>query len=86
MECFFDMFSVATVSGSDAEVVCCGESRGGHMKGGGLSVRPDARAFAAVDVLDHFVLDIAEDVVAESVFCFADICSNFDEEGVFLKV
>jgi len=64
--------------------VCGGESWGWYVEGCCLSVGPDASSFTAVDILDHFVLYISEDMVAFLVFLFANVCSYLDQEGIFL--
>ena len=84
MESPFYVLALATVGGYDTEVVCCAQGRCWNVEGGSLGIGPNSCSLRAVDILYNFVLHIPKDIMAFLVFCFADICSNFDEKSVFL--
>lgn len=85
VEGLLDVLALAAVGGGDAQVVRGGQGGSWDVEGDGFGVGPDSCSFFAVDVLDYFVLDVAEDVVSFLVLCGTDFGSNFDEEGVFLS-
>ncbi len=76
----FDAQALGAVRRGDADEVRGGEGGGGDVQPYGFRVGPDAGAFGAVDVLDDFVLHVAEDVVAALVFLLVDLRADVDEE------
>lgn len=75
-----DVQALGAVRRGDADEVRGGEGRGGNVQPDGFHVGPDAGAFGAVDVLDDFILHVAEDVVAGLVFLLVDLRADVDEE------
>ena len=56
------------------------------MKCDSLCVGPDPSSFGAVDVLGYFILDVTEDVISSFGLLFANLSTNFDQEGIFLRL
>lgn len=54
------------------------------MEPNSFTLRPDAGTFRAVDILDHLILDVREDMFAARVSLFADLRAYLHQIGIFL--
>lgn len=84
MERLFDVSSISTIGGSYTEVMSCRKGWRRYMERSRLSIGPYSSPFRAVDILDHFVLNVSEYMTAVLIFLSADICSYIDEECISL--